>query len=122
MPYLKKHLANKVDSVTSYLLLYHEATVANLLEVSLYHSHAAEACSEDAMLELVDWCHRKMIYLNNEGHRDANPPGSYPPLLPKCIPVRPSPRCGWADGWGCPPNQYRQDQGAVDEPVQLGGV
>eukprot|EP00873_Tetraselmis_striata_P028698 jgi/Tetstr1/448962/TSEL_036187.t1 len=74
MPYLKKHLANKVDSVTSYLLLYHEATVANLLEVSLYHSHAAEACSEDAMLELVDWCHRKMIYLNNEGHRDANPP------------------------------------------------
>lgn len=32
-PLLKQHLAEQVDSVTSYLLLYHEAALANLLEV-----------------------------------------------------------------------------------------
>mmetsp|Transcript_11111 Transcript_11111/g.31439 ORF Transcript_11111/g.31439 Transcript_11111/m.31439 type:complete len:658 (-) Transcript_11111:1406-3379(-) len=74
LPHLKKHLAKKVDSVIYYSVFYHEATVANLLEVSLYHSQAAEAGSEDALLELVDWCHRKAIYLNNQAHEDANPP------------------------------------------------
>jgi hypothetical protein len=32
-PLLKEHLAEHVDSATSYLLLYHEAAIANLLEV-----------------------------------------------------------------------------------------
>eukprot|EP00879_Flechtneria_rotunda_P027397 GHRR01029345.1.p1 GENE.GHRR01029345.1~~GHRR01029345.1.p1 ORF type:complete len:141 (+),score=49.76 GHRR01029345.1:673-1095(+) len=32
-PLLKQHLAKNVDSATSYLVLYHEAAVANLLEV-----------------------------------------------------------------------------------------
>lgn len=32
-PLLAKHLAERVDSVTAYLLLYHEVTVANLLQV-----------------------------------------------------------------------------------------
>lgn len=34
-PLLKQHLADHVDSATSYLILYHEAAVANLLEVSI---------------------------------------------------------------------------------------
>ena len=34
LPHLKKHLAKKVDSVIYYSVFYHEATVANLLEVS----------------------------------------------------------------------------------------
>jgi hypothetical protein len=33
-PLLKQHLADHVDSSISYLVLYHEAAVANLLEVS----------------------------------------------------------------------------------------
>lgn len=33
-PLLKRHLAEAVDSVTAYQLLYHEAALANLLEVS----------------------------------------------------------------------------------------
>jgi predicted metal-binding protein len=33
-PRLKQHLADHVDSTVSYLVLYHEAAVANLLEVS----------------------------------------------------------------------------------------
>lgn len=103
LPHLKKHLAKKVDSVVYYTVFYHEATLANLLEVcihphlslwqcvpsniglmppippqvTLFHSHAAEAASEDALLELVDWCHRKAIYLNNQGHEDATPPGFF---------------------------------------------
>lgn len=37
-PRLKKHLAEAVDSVTSYYVIYHEATLANLLEVSLFQT------------------------------------------------------------------------------------
>lgn len=66
-PLLAKHLAERVDSVTAYLLLYHEVTVANLLQVALYHSHAAESLSEDYALELADWCYRKLTQLNVEG-------------------------------------------------------
>jgi hypothetical protein len=32
-PLLQQHLANGVDQVVAYLLLYHESAVANLLEV-----------------------------------------------------------------------------------------
>lgn len=34
LPHLKKHLANKVEPTMSYIVLYHECAVANLLEVS----------------------------------------------------------------------------------------
>ncbi len=33
LPLLWTYIANEVDSVTAYLLIYHEAAVANLLEV-----------------------------------------------------------------------------------------
>jgi hypothetical protein len=32
--------------------------------VTLYHSHAAEALPEEHLLELADWCYRKLAYLN----------------------------------------------------------
>ena len=34
LPHLEAHLAEQVDSVTAYQLLFHEAAVANLLEVN----------------------------------------------------------------------------------------
>ena len=37
------------------------------------------------MLELVDWCHRKAIYLNNQAHEDANPPGEACRPLPTSL-------------------------------------
>lgn len=37
LPHLYKHLAKKVDSAMSYMLVYHEVTVANLLEVRVLH-------------------------------------------------------------------------------------
>lgn len=35
LPLLERHLTQRVDSVTAYQLLYHEAALANLLEVGL---------------------------------------------------------------------------------------
>ena len=47
-----------------YFTLYHEATLSNLLEVVLYHKHA---CQEDGdvMVDMVDYCTRKMVLLNS---------------------------------------------------------
>ncbi|GAB4819300.1 hypothetical protein N2152v2_006346 [Parachlorella kessleri] len=70
-PLLKEHLAQQVDSVTSYQLLYHETALANLLEVLLYHRDACESLSEDALLELCDWCCRKLAYLASDAHQHA---------------------------------------------------
>ena len=39
--------------------LYHEVTVANLLETILFHSDACES-SEDGVLDLIDYCYRKI--------------------------------------------------------------
>lgn len=64
LPHLAAHLSSSVDSVTVYQLLYHEAVVANLLEVCLYHRRACEALPDDALLELCDWCYRKLVLLN----------------------------------------------------------
>lgn len=43
--------------------LYHEATLCNLLEVLLYHASICEV-GGDAMLELGDYCVRKVNLLN----------------------------------------------------------
>ena len=33
LPHLEQHIADNVDSVSTYMLLYHEVTVTNLIEV-----------------------------------------------------------------------------------------
>ena len=71
LPHLAAHLAERVDPVLTYLVLYHEASLANLLEVTLFHQHACEAVGEDALIELADWCHRKLLYLNAGAHDAA---------------------------------------------------
>eukprot|EP00742_Colponemidia_sp_Colp-10_P004995 GILJ01005336.1.p1 GENE.GILJ01005336.1~~GILJ01005336.1.p1 ORF type:complete len:492 (+),score=87.18 GILJ01005336.1:40-1515(+) len=63
-PLVKSHLAT-MSSLRGYLPLYHEATVCNLLEVCLYHRTACEATG-DAMVDLVDYCMRKLVYLNSQ--------------------------------------------------------
>lgn len=73
MPLLSEHLANEVDSLTSYALIFHEANVSNLLEMVLYDEAAFEVMDDDHMVELVDWCIRKMTYLTTEAHTDAKP-------------------------------------------------
>ncbi|CAH1782565.1 unnamed protein product [Owenia fusiformis] len=45
-----------------YMALYHEATVANLLETMLYHSECCES-AEDNLLDVTDYCFRKLTHL-----------------------------------------------------------
>lgn len=44
--------------------LYHEATLVNLLETIFYHKEAPEAAA-DSVLDLMDYCYRKIVYLNS---------------------------------------------------------
>lgn len=61
-PLLASELAGR-NSMRIYFVLYHEATVINLLEVFLYHKHVCESGGEK-LLELVDYVARKMARLN----------------------------------------------------------
>jgi hypothetical protein len=61
-PLLVKDLAGK-NSMRLYFIMYHEATLVNLLEVLLYHKHICAAIGE-SMLELVDYVARKLTKLN----------------------------------------------------------
>nr|XP_054751813.1 zinc finger MYND domain-containing protein 10-like [Lytechinus pictus] len=45
-----------------YMALYHEATLSNLLETILFHKEPCEA-AEECILDLVDYCHRKITDL-----------------------------------------------------------
>lgn len=80
-PLLKSRLAGR-NSIRTYFVLYHEATVVNLLEVLLYHKHVCEAGGE-RMLEIVDYVARKLTRLNGgydfrcvEPCSSSGPPGS----------------------------------------------
>ena len=42
--------------------IFHEVTVANLLETILFHREAAEN-ADDRILDLVDYCYRKLSQL-----------------------------------------------------------
>ena len=65
LPLLCEHLAQHVDSILWQPLLAQEALLCNLLEVALYHQHACAALSEDALMELCDYCQRKLVALNS---------------------------------------------------------
>ncbi|XP_075039977.1 zinc finger MYND domain-containing protein 10 [Mixophyes fleayi] len=45
-----------------YMVIHHEATVINLLETIFYHKEVCES-TEDVVLDLIDYCHRKLIML-----------------------------------------------------------
>lgn len=60
-PLVKAKVA-RFSSLRSYIPVYHEATVSNLLEVCLFHRTSCEEAG-DALVDLVDWCVRKLRYL-----------------------------------------------------------
>ncbi|XP_029946975.1 zinc finger MYND domain-containing protein 10 [Salarias fasciatus] len=54
------------------MVIYHEATIINLLETIMFHQDSCEAAG-DSVLDLVDYCHRKLTLLasrttNSEDH------------------------------------------------------
>ena len=69
LPLMMKEVAD-VSTIKSYMCVYHEASVCNLLEVMLYHKTACES-SEDALVELVDYCYRKFLNLQNNSEEYA---------------------------------------------------
>lgn len=65
------------NSMRVYFILYHEATLINLLEVILYHKHVCEAGGEK-LLELVDYIARKLTRISSGyDFRDHSPKASY---------------------------------------------
>ncbi|CAE7567737.1 zmynd10 [Symbiodinium natans] len=60
-PLIKAKIA-KFSSLRTYIPVYHEASVANLLEICLYHRTSCEEAG-DALVDLVDYCVRKLRYL-----------------------------------------------------------
>lgn len=60
-PLLKQHLTGR-NSLRAYFIMYQEATIANLFEVLTYYETACQALG-DAVLDLADWCVRKVMYL-----------------------------------------------------------
>lgn len=64
LPKMKREVAGSdMGHTQAYLAAHSETSVANLLEVTLYHQDACESASDDALLELADWCQRKAAYL-----------------------------------------------------------
>jgi len=61
---LVKHKICKMSSLRSYIPIYHEATCINLIEVLLFHRTSCETAG-DALVDLVDYCYRKLTYLVN---------------------------------------------------------
>lgn len=66
-PLIKSEVA-KLSSIKSYLCLYHEASIVNLLEVMLYHRTACES-SEDALVEVIDYCYRKFVAMTSQANK-----------------------------------------------------
>eukprot|EP00050_Salpingoeca_kvevrii_P022724 m.131177 g.131177 ORF g.131177 m.131177 type:complete len:454 (+) comp9806_c0_seq5:884-2245(+) len=69
-PELKKLGFAQRNTMTPYIVLFHEATVVNLLETVLYHR---EACTSlgDAAVDLLDYCHRRIVFLNSRTEGDV---------------------------------------------------
>ncbi|BFZ08526.1 hypothetical protein BsWGS_11565 [Bradybaena similaris] len=45
-----------------YMVIYHEATVVNLLETMMFYKETCDVADE-SVLDLVDYCYRKLCYL-----------------------------------------------------------
>merc|ERR1711907_14313 len=74
MPQLMDELENLRSGFKPYLLMYQEAVLANLIEVSLFSEVAAQAVGETGLVELVDWCTRKLTYLNSMTREEIEEP------------------------------------------------
>lgn len=53
----------EVSATKAYMVLFHEATVCNLLEVLVYHARSVED-AEETVVDLIDYCYRRLSYLN----------------------------------------------------------
>ncbi|XP_055077977.1 zinc finger MYND domain-containing protein 10 [Periophthalmus magnuspinnatus] len=54
-----------------YIVIRHEATIINLLETIMFHKDSCEA-ADDSVLDLVDYCHRKLTLLVSKVTREGD--------------------------------------------------
>ncbi|XP_049590671.1 zinc finger MYND domain-containing protein 10 [Syngnathus scovelli] len=54
-----------------YMVIHHEATIINLLETIMFHKDSCES-SDDSILDLVDYCHRKLTLLAANTDKDSD--------------------------------------------------
>lgn len=72
-PHFGQNALNQgMTNMNAYLAHYFEATLCNLLEIAFFHQDACEAAGDDALLELADYCNRKLVYLNTAAKDDAD--------------------------------------------------
>lgn len=70
-PLLLEKIAS-MSCLRNYLPLYHEASVLNLIEVLMYYESIALSCG-DMLIDLVDYCYRKLTYLIHKKNKDLWP-------------------------------------------------
>ncbi|KFV90293.1 Zinc finger MYND domain-containing protein 10, partial [Eurypyga helias] len=58
-----------------YVVLHHEASIINLLETVFFHKEICES-AEDSILDLIDYCHRKLTLLAARSSTNRLPPWS----------------------------------------------
>ncbi|CAL8353935.1 unnamed protein product [Gadus morhua 'NCC'] len=68
---------NPKSTFPLYMVIHYEATVINLLETIMFHKDSCEA-AEDSVLDLVDYCHRKLTLLASRTSRDGPPTSDQP--------------------------------------------
>uniref|UniRef100_G1MRR7 Zinc finger MYND domain-containing protein 10 n=1 Tax=Meleagris gallopavo TaxID=9103 RepID=G1MRR7_MELGA len=67
-----------------YVVLHHEASIINLLETVFFHKEICES-AEDSILDLIDYCHRKLTLLTARSlpagaiEKASTPNCAYPP-------------------------------------------
>ncbi|XP_060899033.1 zinc finger MYND domain-containing protein 10 [Labrus mixtus] len=62
---------NPKNTFHLYMVIHHEATIINLLETIMFHKDSCEA-ADDSVLDLVDYCHRKLTLLAGKATREGN--------------------------------------------------
>ncbi|KAG9332458.1 hypothetical protein JZ751_014556 [Albula glossodonta] len=63
---------NPQSTFPLYMVIHHEATIINVLETIMYHRDSCEA-AEDSVLDLVDYCHRKLTLLVGRSESGDSP-------------------------------------------------
>eukprot|EP00164_Ancoracysta_twista_P007032 GFYU01009905.1.p1 GENE.GFYU01009905.1~~GFYU01009905.1.p1 ORF type:complete len:508 (-),score=140.68 GFYU01009905.1:64-1437(-) len=70
-PHIEEELAN-LSSMKPYTVFYHESACCNLLEILFFHKDAMDAAG-DAIIDLADYCVRKVIILNTRSEGQFAP-------------------------------------------------
>lgn len=73
---------NPKNTFHLYMVLHHEATIINLLETIMFHQDSC-AAGDDSILDLVDYCHRKLTLLASQATREGATTQDQPVLKEK---------------------------------------